>query len=162
MTAIKAEELRGLLDYSIVSGRFYWKVPSKYSRMKLGEPAGHLKTNGYVTIRANGSEYKAHRLAWLWVTGEMPSSHIDHINRNRSSNGWHNLREASPAENAANRSISPLNTLGFKNVWKHRGKYRARVMKDGKFYYGRSKDTPEAASMDAAVLRQKMYGQFAT
>jgi hypothetical protein len=43
-----------------------------------------------------------------------------------------------------------------------RGEFRARVMKEGKTYYGIARATPLEASKDAEELRQRLYGQFAT
>jgi hypothetical protein len=45
-----------------------------------------------------------------------------------------NLREASKSGNAANRARNSKNKAGFKGVSLHRGKYLAKIMKDGRLY----------------------------
>jgi hypothetical protein len=160
MTAIKAERLRDLLDYSIVSGRFYWKAPTSY-RMKPGDPAGCLNSRGYVLISVDGDDHRAHRLAWLWVTGDDPPEQVDHINRVGSSNGWHNLREATHSTNMMNRAVFKNNKTGFKNVREDRGRFRARVHKDGACHSGPARATAEEASKDAEELRTRFHGTYA-
>lgn len=66
--------------------------------------------------------YKAHRIIWLWVTGEWPNGQIDHINRDALDNRWSNLRIATPNANARNRSVNRNNTSGETGVFLDRSK----------------------------------------
>ena len=86
------EYLKSILDYDLDTGIFTWKI-NKAKRTKIGDIAG-WSYNGYREIEINDKKYKAHRLAWLYVYGEMPNKLIDHIDGNRSNNKISNLREA--------------------------------------------------------------------
>lgn len=60
-------------------------------------------SSGYVYISVLGHPRRMHRMAWLYMTGELPSLDIDHINGDRADNRWANLRLATRAQNNANR-----------------------------------------------------------
>lgn len=106
--SLTQDRLRAVLDYSIVSGRFY--------RISTGKQVGTITNHGYVRIMIDGQNHMAHRLAWLWVTGSWPAVAIDHDNVNRANNGFHNLREATKAQNGHNEGIRRNNTSGVKGV----------------------------------------------
>ena len=65
----------------------------------------HGKRGGYRKITIDGKVYSAARLAWFYKTGRWPDPEIDHINRIRDDNRWENLREATRADNLANRAL---------------------------------------------------------
>ena len=89
------------LSYHPVTGEFRWlKRPS--NRVHVGDVAGYIDPLGYVTIRLGGNLIKAHRLAFLLMTGRWPASPIDHINGVTADNSWENLREVSVRVNAQN------------------------------------------------------------
>jgi len=88
------------LNYHPETGTFTWKRTSR--RGFEGKLAGHKQTNGYIAIRLDGKLYYAHRLIWLAETGNLPSKHIDHKNRNPSDNRFCNLKECSRKENMRN------------------------------------------------------------
>jgi Demerecviridae HNH endonuclease len=94
-------------------------------RWPNGRVAGSYTNNGYIFIGVYGLRFLAHRLAWLYMTGEWPKEQIDHINRSRSDNRWCNLREASNGQNSANKLC--YGQLGAPGVEKHGTKYRARI-----------------------------------
>lgn len=132
---LKCEMLRRILFYNKLTGNFTWI--GKRRRVKEGKIAGRINQKGYRQIGTGGSLYQAHRLAWLWMTGEWPKTQIDHINMNRSDNRWANLREATREQNMANSQVSLANTSGKKGVyWEtRRRKWRAqlRVGAESKF-----------------------------
>ena len=88
---ITAERLRELLRYDPETSVFTW-LPRYFSartrrRRKAGQmnprdgaPAGWIRRDGYLEISVLGREYKAHRLAFLYMNGEWPKGDIDHIN----------------------------------------------------------------------------------
>ncbi len=74
--------------------------------------------------------YRAHRLAWLYVHGEMPSGKIDHKNGNPLDNRIENLRIASARMNAQNqRRAQPYNSTGVLGVGvdKARGCFKSEI-----------------------------------
>lgn len=111
---ITQEYLKSILDYNQNTGIFTWKV-NKSKRSNIGNVAGWLD-GGYTKIEIDNKPYKAHRLAWLYVYGEMPKHLIDHINNDRSNNKISNLREATYQENNENYKTPKTNKSGVKNV----------------------------------------------
>jgi hypothetical protein len=69
----------------------------------VGMLAGSITNKGYVSIHVNRKAYQAHRLAFLYMTGEFPKGVVDHIDRNPSNNCWSNLRDVTTAFNLKNR-----------------------------------------------------------
>lgn len=124
---ITQTRLKELLYYNKQIGIFVWKLIRP--GVKSGSIAGHVGINGYVRIRVDGAEHCAHRLAFLYVEGDLPSIGVDHVNGNPSDNSWANLRQATQAENNKNRKIPKNNASGLMGVsWhKQRGKWRARI-----------------------------------
>ena len=99
-----------------------------YKRQHPNSIAGNL-CDGYIRIKVNGKLYRAHRLAFLYMTGSTPLDCTDHINGIKNDNRWCNLREATKQENRHNTGVQKNNTSGFKGVsWhKHAKKWRARA-----------------------------------
>lgn len=155
------EILKCHLQYIPETGIFIWVNPTSF-RVAKGSEAGSLSPTGYLTIRLFGKLYQAHRLAWLYMTGEMPSKHIDHINCNKADNRFKNLREATNAENVMNSGIRSNNTSGFKGVkWnKNRNKWVADCTANGKRhylgYFSKIDDAVEAYKQCA----MKIHGEF--
>jgi hypothetical protein len=98
--SIAYDRLRELLSYDPLTGEFVWRVTR--SKVRAGSRAGTPTKDGYRDITISGRDYREHRLAWLYMTGELPSGQIDHKNRIRNDNRFDNLREATPSENAQN------------------------------------------------------------
>lgn len=70
---------------------------------QIGSSVGRINRNdGYVEMSVDGKRYRGHRLVWLYMTGEWPKEHIDHINRDKADNRWCNLRPANDTLNNAN------------------------------------------------------------
>jgi hypothetical protein len=151
---LTADRLRAVLDYSIVSGRFYWKA--------TGNRAGCVRTSdGYRVIRLDGVLHLAHRLAVLWVTGSWPAAFVDHDNVSKDCNAWHNLREAGKAQNGWNRGADRDSVTGFKGVSKNRKGFQGRVTKNGTTYRAGTYATPEEAYTAVCRLRNELHGSFA-
>lgn len=92
--------LKELLAYDQETGNFYWVVKRRgASKQNI---AGTVTRIGYRQIMINGKHYLAHRLAWLYVYGEMSDLSIDHINGIKSDNRIVNLRKATAIENQHN------------------------------------------------------------
>ena len=65
------ENVLDLLDYSIVTGRFYWKVKPAVC-ISIGDRAGAItRKDRYIQIQIKGRQYAAHRLAWFRVLARI-------------------------------------------------------------------------------------------
>lgn len=118
-------EIKSLLRYDPEAGAFYWLNSGRGRH--IGVEAGSVNPQGYRQIAVNGQSHQAHRLAVLYMTGELPPADVDHINGQRGDNRWTNLRCATRSENMQNqrrvRGISPAKTAG---------KWLARIGLNGK------------------------------
>lgn len=159
MSDITREQLKQLLEYDPNTGTFTW-LSCKAGQVQPGAAAGHIRKDGYASIKIGGKAYKAHRLAWLYMTGNWPEE-IDHRDRDPSNNRWENLREATHAENCRNRIYS--NSTGATGVSRERnGRFRARIKKDGIRIFLGIFDTPDEAHAVVMAAKKKMHGEFAT
>ena len=151
---ITQTELLDYLSYDCLTGKFFAKKAS--INRPAGRELGTLHSTGYVVIRINDKLYKAHRLAWLYVTGKFPDLKIDHINRIKNDNRWENLREVSHTQNCENNPIKKSNTSGAVGVgWsKQMKKWRARITYGYKEkhlgYFGTLEEAREAYCLAAA------------
>lgn len=152
---IDAIRARELLSYDGNSGVFTWKKDSAV--------AGCKTPYGYVLIGVDGALYLAHRLAWLWVTGNWPAVLIDHKNRIRDDNRWDNLREANKAQNAANSLVRSTSKSGIKGVsWcKATRKWRATITVNGKQRSLGRHTRVEAAAEAYRNAELAEFGEFA-
>jgi len=160
MNNIDSTKLRELLDYNPDTGIFIWKVnPCK--NKKAGIEAGSIAT-GYRTIKVLKKRYQAHRLAWLYVYGEMPLKLIDHINGNPLDNRIVNLREATNYENSQNiYKPQTNNTSGFLGItyMPKKKKWRAKITVEGKRLSLGYYKTPEDAHK-AYIEAKRKYHPF--
>jgi HNH endonuclease len=120
-------ELMKALSYDEETGAFHWKVSSN-NRIKIGDIAGSVsKRTGYIQIKINLKLHQAHRLAWLYVYGELPKNEIDHIDHNRTNNSISNLREVTRQENSRNTKIRSNNSSGVTGVSWNKQTFRWHV-----------------------------------
>ncbi len=128
-------EIKELVRYQKSTGRFYWKIRSvewfkgSESRtpehtMKLwnsrhaGERCDLLnKSTGERRLTIQGDVISASRLAFLYVTGEMPEE-AGHVNKRMGDNRWCNLIESNNYENRKNR-VQRKGKSGICGVSKH-------------------------------------------
>lgn len=147
------ERLKQVLIYDPDTGIF----------IRNGKIAGSRDRRGYTRITIDGVKHWAHRLAFLYMTGDWPVGFCDHINQKKNDDRWGNLRDASRAQNSMNRPACKLNSTGFKgvSVWP-RGGYQAGIKVNGKRrYLGIFSDPIEAAkAYDAEATKE--FGEFAS
>ena len=131
--------LRLVLDYDPETGVF---------TRKSGKIAGTTRPDGYKKITVDQVQYYAHRLAWLYMTGDL-SKDIDHIDRNPSNNCFSNLRAVTKSQNQHNRVKSVNNTSGYKGVvyFKRTRRWRAVIWVDNSPCYLGYFATPEEANV---------------
>lgn len=87
---VSQSRLKYLLSYDRKTGAFTWLV-DRGRRAKAGTPAGNVRPTGHVMIGIDGRIYSAARLAWLYVTGEMPPAKLIHRDGNPSNLAFDNL-----------------------------------------------------------------------
>lgn len=161
--ALTTERLRELLRYDPETGIFTWKAHTGQGvHTKSGDIAGHLHSRKYIHIQVGNVIYKAHRLAWLYVTGTWPVENIDHINGNRSDNRIDNLREATDAENIQNQRHATIkNASGIMGVRKGSASWHARITVNKKPIHIGCFSTPELAHQ-AYLEAKRIYHPFCT
>lgn len=128
-----------------------------------GRVAGSNTGTGYIRIGLRGDYYRAHRLAWLYMTGEPPPEYIDHINGVRADNRWANLRSANLRQNQYNSRKRPGCKSKLKGVWRYPGtnKWRAYIKPNGKAIFLGTFSTEELAHAAYVAAAQKAFGEFA-
>lgn len=127
------ERLKELLHYDPDTGVFTW-LNIKSCKIKSGAVAGGVcRSSGYRRIGIDGKQYKAARLAFLYINGYLPENLVDHKDRDRLNDKWDNLREASYSCNRVNRT-PPKNKSNITGVrWdKKLCKWVSYITKNGK------------------------------
>jgi hypothetical protein len=154
--SLDAETMRRLLNYEPDTGIFCWRIqPSR--NVKAGAVAGSVKYLGYISIRVNGTDFMAHRLAWLYTHGVMPTHDIDHINGDKADNRIKNLRDVSRSVNLQNQTrLRRDNTSGYFGVSlrKNMKRWYAQIKVNRRKQYLGYFKTAEAAH--AAYLAAKL------
>jgi len=156
------ERLKEVVSYDPESGVFIWIKDNKNLK-RAGDVAGYISMDGYVVITIDQYLHRGHRLAWLYMTGDLPES-VDHINRIRSDNRFCNLRAGSLQQNNCNKGLTVRNTSGLLGVsWNSKcGKWKAQVKSNGKQYHLGFYEDIELAGLVAEEARAKLHGEFAS
>jgi len=156
---IELTELKKLLEYDPVAGEFYWLVKPAYCPRwpKAGQP----HNRGYWTINLNGRRYQRSNLAWFYMTGEWPTTDLDHIDRDKKNDAFANLREATRQQNQANQSQQKRQRLA-KGVRKARHTFIARIRVNGELLHIGSYPTVDMAHSAYLEAARHHFGEFAT
>ena len=164
---ITAKQLHALLSYDPKTGIFVWLVDPPRGTKRAGKVAGSAKQKteklSYVDITIKGTQYGAHVLAVLYMTGTLPKNHVDHKDGNGLNNKWNNLREATNSENLANASSYSTNTSGARGVtWNKRlGRWQAQIKFRGKNIYLGLFDKIDDAQAAYSKKAIELFGEFA-
>ena len=150
--------LQEILHYDPETGDFTWAVRTS-TRIRAGDTAGYLRTDGYRVIKVNGRLYRAHRLAWLYVYGVWPADQMDHRNGVCDDNRLCNLREATNAENHQNQAKYDNNRSGFMGVrWHSRAlKWASQITFAGRQKHLGLFGTPQAAHAAYLAAKAKFH-----
>lgn len=159
-TILTQARLQELLHYDLETGVFTWKV-NRSGTAKAGTRAGTANTSGHIQIMADRKMHLGHKLAWLYVTGEFPSTFMDHINRDPADNRFSNLRLCTHAQNMQNKGRYRNNTTGVPGVYPApSGRWKAAIGVGGKFRSLGTHPTFEAA-VAARQAAQAAHHAFA-
>lgn len=160
---VTQEIVKQRFSYDPDTGVFVRLVPSTNGLHPAGSVAGTRNRHGYLEVRINRSNFLLHRLAWLYVYGELPKGILDHINLNKADNRIANLRECNASQNVANGPLRSTSTTGAKGVGlcRRTGKYLARIYLNYKSIYLGSYNTVEEAKAAYAAGAVKYFGEFA-
>lgn len=151
-TDLTAQRLRELLHYDPDTGVFRWRNP----RGKAGNKpsAGSRDSGGYVKIGIAGHDYRAHRLAWLYVRGVWPDGQVDHKDGDPGNNAIGNLRDVPQAVNQQNQRSAHFDSKhGLMGVTQRKTGWIARINIEGVHHYLGVFPTQESAH--AAYLAAK-------
>ena len=154
------EYLKKCFKYNKKTGLLIWKkrplshfknqhITDATNTRYTGKEAGSVfETKGEkrIMVWCGGKRFYAHRLIWKLVTGKEPNIEVDHKDRNPLNNSFDNLREASDHQNSCNKKIRKDNRIGVKGVQqRENGRYRAKIMSNGKETIIGTFDTKEEA-----------------
>lgn len=159
LPTVTSERLRELFTYNPDTGLFVRNIDC--GGCKAGAAAGTTsKVHGYVFISIDYQGYRAHRLAWFYMTGEWPpvGYEPDHVNGCRADNRFANLRLATRSQNTANARLMCTNTSGYRGVHFHKevGRWCAMI---NATYLGLF-DTPEEAHEAYCAAAKVIHGEF--
>jgi hypothetical protein len=155
------EALKAEVHYDPHTGIFT-RAKSNNLKVRVGDVAGWTSKEGYICMRIQGKGYKAHRLAWLYMTGETPDKYLDHINRVKSDNRWDNLRLATASQNRINTDIRIDNSCSAVGVSKvsNANRYIARGQLHGERVYLGCFKTIAEASLAYTTFAKTHYGEY--
>jgi hypothetical protein len=152
------------IDYDPATGIFRWKKAA--GRQSAGANAGGIREHHpgdfYLSISLFKRMYPATHIAWVLMTGEWPSSQIDHRDHDTLNNKWINLRLATYSQNQMNRkstkTASKYKGVYFyqQNGWKFKKPWVAQINHK---HIGVFATAEEAArAYDAKAI--ELYGEF--
>lgn len=137
-------DIRECLSYNPETGI----LSRKSTGREVGWPHESNGGKSYRRTQFNNKFYYAHRLIYLYMTGDWPKDEIDHINGDGLDNRWCNLRPVRHLDNNRNSRRYSNNRSGVTGVgWYRRAnKWRGRISIEGKQLLLGLFDTIEEAS----------------
>lgn len=157
--------IREVFDYDPETGALTWRT-LRPTRRRASSLAGsiHPQSSGhvYILVGYQGRSYRAHRIAYAWMTGQWPPALIDHIDGDGTNNRWANLRPATHAQNNANKSKN-RSKAGLKGVswYAARKCFRAQIVVGGRYIFLGYHATPQAAHAAYSAAAALHFGEFA-
>jgi hypothetical protein len=174
MKKLNPEYLRQCFSYDAETGELTWRVRPRehfkggagwhnFNNQFANHPAGAKNNGGYLNVKIDGASHPVARIIWAIYAGQSEFSYVDHIDGNPTNNRASNLRLASFAENARNRSHKTNNSSGIRGVtwYTPSNKWWARVTVNGKTHCLGTYKTIEEAAVVVYEAKQKLFGEFA-
>jgi len=160
--------LKSILDYNPCTGFFYWKTRNDIATIQnsrwSGKKAG-AKGKKSIRIIINDVQYSAHRLAWVYMYGDILNENIqiDHRNNNCHDNRIDNLREASHSQNCSNarKWLKKKLPKGVSTQPNDVSRFRARIQVGKKVVHLGTFGSPEEAHAAYCEAAKKYHGEFA-
>jgi hypothetical protein len=166
---VTVERLRAVLHYDPDTGVFTW-LPRPLDEFKNrsqgkvwnarfpGTKAGSPCKKGYIGIAIDKTIFKAHRLAFLYMTGEWPRHEVDHINQVKADNRWTNLRDVPHQVNSQNaRTARKQRALLGAYQEKDTGKHFASIGHNGSAKWLGYHPTAEAAHAAYVEAKRRFH-----
>jgi len=154
---ITQEQLKELLHYCPETGVFTW-IHGNGKGVKAGDIAKNVDVKGYPRTQIKQVSYKLHKLAFLYMTGELPDRKtlIDHEDGDKLNNSWSNLRLVDRTTSNRNRRFAKGIMSGIEaNIY---GTYRVRIRSNGSYIHiGTFKTAEEAVAAKFAALEKYGY-----
>lgn len=162
---LSREDVFKVLFYNPETGDLKWREGTRGYSFNPGQ-AGSKMPIGYRQIKIGPKFYYVHRVAFLYMTGEMPIT-VDHINGIKDDNRWSNLRAATRLEQARNmpppknkkRDGLPSGVYELTSMREVRG-YAARIYVNGTYTVLGEFSTPEEASSVYEAKAKELRGKF--
>lgn len=132
---------------------------------QVGDVISSSDSNGYIRTNIKGSNYKVHRLIYIYHYGNIPDGiHIDHINGVVDDNRIDNLQTLSTKDNIRKQKTNCRNTSGHRGITfsKKKRKWQAQITVDELKMWIGYYDTPEEAALAYDQAAMIHYGRFAT
>lgn len=171
------EEIKSRFNYDPKTGLLTWayrdesnKQNTYFNKHVAGKVAGtvwvHYKCgyrNERVALEIFGKKVQltTARVCWLVQTGDWPKHTIDHINGDSIDNRWENLRDVTQGVNNTNKRPYKRNSIGYKGVNHHHGKFWARISHNKVTYRLGHFETPEEAARAYDAKAVELWGEDA-
>jgi hypothetical protein len=133
-----------------------FRVSPEDARLVIGQ-TWTVDYDGYVKNVGSRENPLRQKRLHVCIFGQEMDHHDGDILNNRRDN----LRPATKSQQAANRKRAITNKSGFKGVIARRGRWQARLKKDGRCYYSPLFDTAEEAHRWYADKAKELHGEFA-
>ena len=155
------DQIKKQFWYDSTTGIFRARFES--TRCKAWRIVGNKETKGYLQINVAGKLYMAHRLAWMYETGQDPIElhmQIDHIDNNKTNNAISNLRLVTNKQNSENTGLNVRNKTGIKGVYMEKDRFVAEICHHYKrIKIGRFKTLDDAKNA-VQEARQNLFTHF--